>query len=131
MIFIDSGPLIAWHLAKDAFHDKAAKGFARLNSGRSRMATNINVLDVTFSCLGRFLDNAALLKIAERIRYSSNIELVAPSREDLGKAIELSERYPECNFTACITAAVMKSSGISTIFTFNRNFRNMGLKLFR
>jgi len=131
IIFIDSGPFRAANDNLDQHHKKAMEGFSKLDSGQYKLVTTDYVIDETYTgLLGRPGYHAAM-NFDRALRQSRiQVEFINPER--FMKTQEVFRRYnkdKEWSFTDCTSYVVMKELKISTAFTFDQNFAQMGFKI--
>ena len=77
MIFIDTGAFLARHIARDQYHARATKAWARI--GNEGVTSNF-VLNETFTLLGRWVGYAFAAKRAHAIMASDALTILRPTR---------------------------------------------------
>ncbi len=128
MIFVDTGPFLARHIARDPDHEAALQGWERLRTGRQRCFTSNFVLDEAFTLLGRRVSHAFAAERARLTYASQTLAILRPTHEDEVRAVELFEKYADqqVSFTDCISFILMARNKIPQVFTFDRHFALAG-----
>ncbi|MFO8070291.1 MAG: PIN domain-containing protein [Polyangia bacterium] len=128
MIFIDTGPLLARYLGRDAMHARAVEELAELESRRVRLATSNFVLDELFTLLGRRAGCAFAAERARAIYASRRLEVLRSTEKDELEAVRLMAGYADqkVSFTDCVSFALMKANRIRKALSFDRHFELAG-----
>lgn len=131
MIFVDTGPLLARYLTRDARHGHATRGFARIAHESLPCCTSSFVLDETFTLLGRHAGHAFAAARARAIYASDAFSVLRPGIDEELEAVELLENFAEqsVSFTDCVSFALMRRARIEHAFTFDRHFALAGFRL--
>ncbi len=124
MIFVDTGPFLARHVAKDQFHSKAIRCWKAAAKGGEALFTSSFVLDETFTLLARRTSYAFAADRAEAILASRVLMILRPDLRDEASALPLFRKLAdqEVSFTDCISFVLMRRHRISRAFTFDRHF---------
>ncbi len=133
MIFVDTGPFLARHVAKDQFHSKAIRTWKAAAKSGAALFTSSFVLDETFTLLGRRTSYAFAADRAESILASRVLTILRPDARDEAAALALFRKLAdqEVSFTDCISFALMHRHRISRAFTFDRHFEAAGFTIWR
>lgn len=133
MIFVDTGPFLARHVAKDQFHARAIRSWKAAAKGGEALFTSSFVLDETFTLLGRRTSYAFAADRAEAILGSRVLTILRPDARDEVTALALFRKMAdqEVSFTDCISFALMHRHRISRAFTFDRHFETAGFTIWR
>ncbi len=131
MIFVDTGPLVARHLARDQHHAAAVDGWTRLARSGRRCLTTSFVIDETVTLLARRAGAAFAAERARAMLTSDRLTIVRPGAEDELVALELLEKFADqpVSFTDCISFVTMRTRGADRAFSFDRHFRTAGFRL--
>ncbi len=131
MIFVDTGPFLARHVARDQFHEAALAGFARLEADHLPIVTSNFVLDETFTLLGRVAGHRFAAARARAIYGSRALTILRPGREEEIEALDLFEKFADqkVSYTDCISFVLMRRDGIKRAFTFDQHFARAGFDL--
>jgi uncharacterized protein len=131
MIFIDTGAFVARYLARDQYHAIAVPAWRKLALSSERSLTTIHVLDETLTLLARRAGNRFAADRARALFASRELEIIRSDRDDELRAIDLLQRFADqfLSFTDCLSFVVMKHSGITKVFSFDRHFRLAGFEL--
>ena len=128
MIFVDTGPFLARHVARDQFHARAVRGWKALAKGGEALFTSSFVLDETFTLLGRRTSYGFAADRAEAILASRALTSLRPDGRDEAAAVALFRKMAdqEVSFTDCISFVLMSRHRIEKAFTFDRHFEATG-----
>ena len=131
MIFVDTGPFLARHVAKDQFHSKAIRTWKAAAKSGQALFTSSFVLDETFTLLGRRTSYAFAADRAESILASRVLTILRPDARDEAAALALFRKLAdqEVSFTDCISFALMHRHRISRTFTFDRHSEAAGFTI--
>ena len=131
MIFVDTGPFLARHVAKDQLHSKAIRAWKAAAKSGAALFTSSFVLDETFTLLGRRTSYAFAADRAESILASRVLTILRPDARDEAAALALFRKLAdqEVSFTDCISFALMHRHRISRAFTFDRHFEAAGFTI--
>ena len=131
MIFVDTGPFLARHVAKDQFHVKATRAWKAAAESGASLTTSSFVLDETFTLLGRRTSYAFAADRAEATLASRVLTILRPDLRDETTALALFRKLAdqEVSFTDCISFALMRRHRISRAFTFDRHFEDAGFTI--
>ena len=131
MIFIDTGAFLARYVAHDQYHSTAVNAWGELAAGSQRCFTTNHVLDETLTLLARRAGNQFAADRARALFASRELTTIRTSRDDEMRAVDLLEQFADqpFSFTNCLSFAVMKHSGISRAFTFDKHFRVAGFEV--
>ncbi|MBI5358125.1 PIN domain-containing protein [Candidatus Amesbacteria bacterium] len=130
-IFIDSSVFVALYRKKDLDHKSAVKILSRITrDGLTPIITDY-ILDETYTGILTRGNYKMAMDFDKRITNSVwKIELITAER--FAKAREIFCRYNKdkiWSFTDCTSWVVMKELKIKKIFTFDKNFVEMGFEL--
>ena len=128
MIFVDTGPLLARYLVRDAKHEAARRGFRQALRNASPLCTSSFVLDETFTLLGRRAGYAFAAARARAIYASGSLAVLRPGADEELEAVDLFEKYADqaVSFTDCVSFSLMRRGRIERAFTFDRHFSLAG-----
>ncbi len=128
MIFVDTGPFLARHVAQDQFHAKAIRAWKAAARSEAALFTSSFVLDETFTLLGRRTSYAFAADRAEAMLASRVLTVLRPDARDEAAALALFRKLAdqEVSFTDCISFALMRRHRIPRAFTFDRHFEAAG-----
>jgi len=131
VIFVDTGPFLARHVAKDQFHVKATRAWKAAAESGASLPTSSFVLDETFTLLGRHTSYAFAADRAEATLASRVLTILRPDLRDETTALALFRKLAdqEVSFTDCISFALMRRQRISRAFTFDRHFEDAGFTI--
>ena len=131
MIFVDTGPFIARHVARDQFHTRAVRGRKAAAKKGEALFTSSFVLDETFTLLGRRTSYAFAADRAEAILASRVLTVLRPDARDESAAVALFRKLADqqVSFTDCISFALMTRHRIARAFTFDRHFEAAGFTI--
>jgi len=124
VIFVDTGPLLARHIARDQYHGQATTAWGRLERRNEAWCTSNFVLDELFTLLGRRTGYPFAAERARHLYASRRVTILRPAEEEEREALDLFEKYADqaVSFTDCTSFALMRSHRIRRCFTFDRHF---------
>jgi len=131
MIFIDTGAFVARYVARDQYHPKAVTAWSELAVGARRCFTTNHILDETLTLLARRAGNQFAAERARALFASHELTIIRTDRDDEMRAVDLLEQFADqpFSFTDCLSFSVMKHSGVSRAFTFDKHFRVAGFEV--
>jgi predicted nucleic acid-binding protein len=129
MVFVDTSAFFAWYVRRDSLHQIAVKRFRDIED--SRLITTNHVVEETLTLIARKVSYSFAGVIAERFYAPNPIDIVHTDRVDESAAITFFRKFSDqrVGFTDCISFAIMRRTGISTAFTFDRHFVDAGFKI--
>lgn len=130
-IFIDTSTFIALLRENDVNHKKAQALSLKISEEKWKAIITDYIIDETYTGLLTRVSFPAALQFDERLKSGLwRIELITPER--FAGAQEVFRRHnkdKKWSFTDCTSYVVMKELKISTAFTFDKNFIQMGFKI--
>jgi predicted nucleic acid-binding protein len=126
-LFVDTSAWLALELRRDQYHN-AAFTFARTQARKYQLVTTNWVLSETITLLRRRTTHTVAVRFMERIRTSKELMIIRITFSYEERAWQIFKKYTDKDFgfVDCTSFAVMEMSGISTAFTFDHHFRQMG-----
>jgi predicted nucleic acid-binding protein len=130
-MFVDTGPLIPRHLARDQFHQRAVAAWKELGTNNERLYTSNLVLAETFTLLGRRAGYAFAAERAHHLLQSERLVILRPGETDEWSALAFFEQFADqaVSFTDCVSFALMRKHRIKRAFAFDRHFKDAGFKV--
>lgn len=131
MIFVDSGPLIARALVRDAYHDVAKRGWHLMKGLPIQLVTSNLVLSEVFTFIARRSSYTFAAERARAILDSRAFEVLRPEADDDLAALAFFEKYADqrVSFTDCTSFALMRRRRITKAFSFDRHFALAGFEV--
>ena len=132
MIFVDTAAWVAISLKNDQFHRAAAKFQLQLRRSKEELLTSNFILDETYTVLLYQSDYANVVRFYNHmlVMIRGGILRVFHVTEEIeGEAWEVFKRFnqdKQWSFTDCTSKVIMDVSAVSEVFTFDRNFGQMG-----
>ena len=128
--FVDTGAFIAKEIAGDQFHLVARQFWAELEARGHRLFSSDHVLDESVTLIARQTTYAFAADWG-RDALESGIEWLRADDGDWKKALMLMRKYADqgVSFTDCLSAALMKRTGLKRVFGFDRHFEAMGFRV--
>lgn len=128
LVFVDTGPWIALSDPRDQWHSLAVRTMERVRQERYSLVTSNLVLIETYSGLVGRIQRTAIARLRSTVLGSASIQVeqIDEATEDF--AWRLFMRYDDktVSFVDCTSFAVMEQLAITTAFTFDRHFRQVG-----
>ena len=130
-IFIDTSTFLAFLRKKDINHNRAVDTLDKIVHQDFKVIITDYILDETYTGLLTRVSFQAAMQFDKLLRTGSwKIELITAER--FAKAQEVFRRYNKdktWSFTDCTSWVVMKELKIKKVFTFDKNFEQMGFEL--
>lgn len=130
-IFIDTSAFVAFYREKDLDHKVAVEILSKLYKSGLKPVITDYILDETYTALLTRVSYKMVMNFDQRMTGDAwKIELITPER--FAKAREVFRRYNKdkiWSFTDCTSYVVMKELKIKKVFTFDKNFTEMGLEV--
>ena len=128
-VFIDSSAFIALYVKDDIFHSKAIYALKQLQGSNAQLITSNFILDEVYTFLRTRKDKKTAVNFAYFLADTADVLIVI-------RITSTDERYAfsyfsslegkGISFTDCTSFALMKRSGIATVFTFDADFAQAG-----
>lgn len=132
-IFIDTNAFLASLRLKDINYSRAVDILNKIDQEGHRVVVTDYVLDETYTGLLTRVSFQATMQFDKLLRTGSwKIESITTER--FAKAQEVFRRYNKdktWSFTDCTSWVVMKELKIKKVFTFDKNFEEMGFEIAR
>ncbi|MCX9083361.1 MAG: type II toxin-antitoxin system VapC family toxin [Candidatus Methanoperedens sp.] len=134
MIFVDTSAFLAIVNEKDNNH-KAAKTFLEgIKNGKVRVKkiiTSDYIIDETLTRIRYSVGHKEAVKWGKDILASRVVEKMDVGKELFELAWEIFENYEDkkLSFTDCTSFALMKKRNVEKVFSFDKDFENMGFSL--
>lgn len=134
-ILVDSSAVIAGFSKNDALRFQAAPVWRKLLSGPFRLFIPFEVIIETITRIkqkGSAVEAIQLYKILSNFQAKKKIAILWPSSKTYRLAAEIFRQNPTpktFSFTDANILAHMETENIPTLFTFDRDFKNLGVKI--
>ena len=128
MNFVDTGPFLALHLAKDQYHDLALRKWRK--HGPLAVSSN-HVIDELATILARRAGYLFAADCVSNIYAAPTIEIIQSTREDELEALRWMLKFADqgVSFTDCVVMAVADRLGTKLVFGFDELFRKNSYRL--
>lgn len=129
-VFVDTGAFVAKEIAGDQYHALASRGWSEIGKGRIRLVSSEHVFDESATLIARRTTCAWAAEWG-RDALDEEIEWLRAEPEELPKALLLMRKFADqkVSFTDCLSAVMMRRSGLKTVFGFDRHFESMGFRI--
>jgi hypothetical protein len=129
-LFVDTGAFLAKEIASDQYHLVSRQGWNEAELRGYRLVSSEHVFDESATLIAR-RTNYAFASEWGRDTLDSGIEWLRAEEEDLRKALGFMRKYADqgVSFTDCLSAVLMKRTGLKRVFGFDRHFEAMGFGL--
>lgn len=128
-IFIDTSAFYALLDRDDAHHPMAKKAWTELLKAAHTLVTSNYILVETFALLQNRLGIEAERAFHNDVLPLINIEFVASGTHRSGVAALLSASRRDLSLVDCVSFEVMRTSGINTVFAFDKHFKEQGFAI--
>lgn len=128
-VFIDTSAFYALLDRDDAHHPKAKRAWTDLLKAAHALVTSNYILVETFALLQNRLGMQAIRALHDDLLPLINIEFVSLGSHRSGVAALLSASRRDLSLVDCVSFDVMRTSGINTVFAFDKHFKEQGFTL--
>lgn len=128
-IFIDTSAFYALLDRDDTHHPRARRAWIELLRAAHTLVTSNYVLVEAFALLQNRLGIEAIRAFHDELLPLINIEFVASGTHRSGVAVLLSASRRDLSLVDCVSFEVMRTSGINTVFAFDKHFKEQGFTL--
>jgi len=130
-IFVDTSGFIALENANDANHALAVGFQLQVAEQRLHLLTSNFVLDETYTWLRKAMSHHRAVSFGAAVQQSKVIEVVSITPEVERPAWDIFIRYGDKDFsyTNCTSFALMQQLRLEAAFSFDRHFRQFGLRV--
>lgn len=131
-IFIDTSAWVALENKKDIHYEEAIAFRDEIKNRRYRMYTSNFVLDETYTLLLANVGYKKTVESARRIRVLRNkgllhiVQVTGDIEESAWLIFERFNKDKFWSFTDCTSKVIMEMLDINEVFSFDRNFEQMG-----
>ncbi len=127
-VFVDTAAWAALFDERDRDHRRAASAWKRLKRDRARIVSSDYVFDETVTLMRRRAGFDAARRTGEALLTSTTLALLEIDRSLFVRAWDLHRRYADhdLSFTDCTTLAVIETHRAEAVFTYDRDFRDVG-----
>ena len=122
-IFIDTSGFIAMLDADDAFHTMAAKTWTDILTSQETLVTTNYVLLETCALVQHRLGTQAVKLFQEDVVPVLSIHWIDKTMHYAAISVMLSTGRKKLSLVDCVSFAAMRLLGITTVFTFDKHFK--------
>ncbi len=130
-LFVDAGAYVAFHIANDQHHKVAKACFEELNKTRRLLITSTDIVDEAVTLIEKWANADLAVEFGETLARDRRTRIA-----DIDDAIRKAawsrfKAFGDKSFslTDCTTMAVMKLYRVEELFTFDQEFRKVGVKV--
>ena len=130
-IFVDTSSFVSLEDNNDPNHTKAIKRASLLHEQKSQLYTSSDVIAETLTVISMKLGKKAAKIFYEGYITSGFTEIFV--ERDLHQEVRkffLNVKSKNISFIDCSNVVIMKKHGIAEIFSFDKDFKKLGVKLF-
>ena len=130
-IFVDTGAWLALHDKHDQFHKQVIEAKTRIEKEEIELITSDFIFDESLTFIRYRVSHDAAVLFGSSLFHSSIVTMVSIDRDILHLAFELFRKYQDQDFslTDCTSFVLMKRLKLTTCFTFDSHFSQMGFTL--
>jgi predicted nucleic acid-binding protein len=128
-VFVDTSAFYAVKDSSDENHKIAIETMEKLAENPDVIVVITNyIIDEVLTLFRNKLGFKSAIEFGEKIRNSRNTKNIFVTEEMEDEAWELFKKYEDkdFSFTDCISFVVMKKFNITTVFTFDEHFKQIG-----
>ncbi len=129
-IFVDTGPWVAWMDVRDQWREDAMREMAALKAQRRALVTTNWVLAEAYTGLVDRIARNAIARLRTLVEESALIRVIWVDKqiEELAWRKFLQYDDKDVSMVDCTSFVVMEQWGLSTAFTFDRHFLQVGFQ---
>ena len=128
-IFIDTSAFYALLDRDDTHYPRAKRAWIELIKAAHTLVTSNYVLVETSALLKNRLGMEAIRAFHDDVLPLINSEFVTSGTHRSGVAALLSASRRDLSLVDCVSFEVMRTSGINTVFAFDKHFKEQGFTL--
>lgn len=133
-LFVDTGGFYAYYDESASRHDRASVAFQEIRATESQyrpLYTTTHVLAELTTLLLRKRSHRVAVQGLDRIRDSDAFTVVSPTEAEFEAACREFERYDDQQISMVdhVTAVLARERGGEHVFSFDSDFRTLGLSL--
>jgi len=128
-IFIDTSAFYALLDRDDTHHPRAKRAWIELLKAAHTLVTSNYVLVETSALLQNRLGIEAIRAFHDDVLPLINSEFVTSGTHRSGVAALLSASRRDLSLVDCVSFEVMRTSGINTVFAFDKHFKEQGFAI--
>jgi Predicted nucleic acid-binding protein, contains PIN domain len=131
MIFIDTSAWYALEVEDDINHERALDFLANIASGKQGISVTTDyILDETLTLLRSRRDLDSAVAFIDKIRKSKSIRVFWVTENLFEQALKVFKKSDDKNwsFTDCTSFALMAELSVSSVFSFDKHFREAGFR---
>lgn len=128
-VFVDTNIFVAIRDTQDSTHSRAVKIYEELKSKKVKFFTSSDIIGETLTVLAKKLGKAAASEFLEN--FSVLIKEIFIDKYLHQETRDFFQRVKSKNisFIDCSSVVAMKRHKIKTIFSFDQDFKTLGVKL--
>lgn len=128
-VFVDTNVYVALRDRKDSTHQKARSLLMRLSDKRIKMYTSSDVVGESLTVISKKMGKVEAVGFLTDVRKMASEIFVDEYLHKEARNYFLKTRSKNISFVDCSSAIVMKRNKIGVIFSFDRDFKKLGVKL--
>ena len=128
-VFIDTNIFVALRDKNDSNHKRAVQILERLIKADVIFFTSSDVIGETLTVISRKLGKTQAVKFLKEVEGMAREIFVDENLHRISRNFFTEVRSKTISFVDCSNVVVMKNSKIKTIFSFDEDFKKMGVKL--
>lgn len=131
-IFIDTNVFVSIRDENDSTHNKSLGLFTKLERNSSQLYTSSDVVGETLTVMSRKLGKTIAMDWYQDYKKSAVVEIFLDEEmHNEARKVFLQARLKNISFVDCSSIIAMKSSKITTAFTFDEHFKKLGVNLLK
>lgn len=134
MIFVDTGPILARHVAADAQHRRALRQWSKIESATEPLLTTSYVLVEALNLLAHRASFALAREVGAAIMTSAAWEIMEPSSRQRALALARWSRYTQSprtkvSWVDVVSFVCARERGIQRACTYDGHFAGEGFEI--
>lgn len=130
-VFVDSSAYVAVKNIDDPHHKASVDILAKLTSAHTPLVTSNYVLAESITVISQKVSHQAAVDFREKNILETRIVRVSDELEDQAFEFFRTLTSKNVSFIDCTSFALMRSLGLTTVFSFDEHFTQYGFKLLK
>lgn len=131
-IFVDTSAWLALNDRNDQYYKQAAIKISLVKKQKIELVTSEYIFDESITLIRHRVSHRCAVIFGDSLLNSNVVEIVEVNAGCRLKAWEMFKKYEdrELSFTDCTSFALMKNMSLHKAFTFDEDFRQVGVEIF-
>lgn len=128
-VFVDTNAFVALRDTKDSTHKRAKRILDKLIQRKAWLYTSSDIVGETLTVVSRKLGKSHAREFAREAEKMAEEIFISQEMHDEARKLFFKITSKNISFIDCSSAIAMKQSKIDVVFTFDKHFKSLGVKL--